>query len=126
MNAKVTIVRVYADDNGESHFDEVGVDLTDFDYAPPAPSLWVSDSLPASGYHFLKSKPAWYDEWHSIPHRMLMTVLQGELEVEVSDGTSRRLRPGDTMLGEDTRGKGHRSRAVGADGYLAVVVDLAD
>ena len=30
-------VRVYADDKGESHFEDVAIELSEVDFAPPAP-----------------------------------------------------------------------------------------
>ena len=38
--------------------------------------------------------------------------LEGEVEIEVGDGTRRILRAGDILLAEDTTGQGHISRAV--------------
>ena len=44
-----TYVRVYADERGESHFDEVEVELIPRDFAPPAPPLRVAALFPAAG-----------------------------------------------------------------------------
>jgi hypothetical protein len=40
-------------------------------------------------------------------------VLRGAIDVEVSDGTSRRFGPGDLVLAADTSGRGHITRVVG-------------
>ena len=50
----------------------------------------------------------------------------GELEVQVSDGEIRRFRPGDVVLVEDSRGKGHTTRVVSADAVCGVYVQLSD
>lgn len=42
-----------------------------------------------------------------------MTLVQGELEVGVSDGEKRQFLPGGSVLVEDTTGKGHSTRSVG-------------
>ena len=41
-----------------------------------------------------------------------MVNLEGDVEIEVGDGTKRVLRAGDVLLAEDTTGQGHISRAV--------------
>ena len=53
-----------------------------------------------------------------------MIMLQGEVEIETSDGTVRRLGAGDILLAEDTTGKGHRSRSVGTGPRQSVFVTL--
>jgi hypothetical protein len=41
-----------------------------------------------------------------------VTLMYGELEVTVSDGTTRRFIPGQAAFVEDTTGKGHATRAI--------------
>jgi len=79
--------------------------------------------FPATGYHFTRVQPGWYGDWHPVPRRQVFILLQGEMEIEASDGTRVRSAPGDILLAEDTWGKGHRSWVVGdKDALLAVVV----
>jgi len=40
--------RVYADENGESHFEDVEVEFSPVDFAPPAPPLDLSAFAPAT------------------------------------------------------------------------------
>lgn len=49
---------------------------------------------------------------HSAPAPQFIVVLDGVVEVEVSDGTKRRFGPSSIILMEDTGGKGHVSRWV--------------
>jgi hypothetical protein len=44
--------------------------------------------------------------------------LSGQSEIEISDGTKRRFGPGDIFLVDDTKGRGHISRAVGSQPRL--------
>ena len=55
-----------------------------------------------------------------------MVLLTGEKEVGVSDGEKRFGRPGTFMLFEDTKGKGHTSRAIGSTDATAVIVRLPE
>ena len=117
-------VRVYADSDGESHFEDVGVEFTLVEFAPPAPPLNVSAFTPASRLGFLNAPPGWYGDWHPAPRRQFIFYLAGELESEVSDGEVRRFGPGSVTLLEDTTGKGHTSRVVSSGELLGVVVQL--
>jgi hypothetical protein len=52
-------------------------------------------------------------------------MLQGTVEATTSDGETRQFGPGDAALLEDTHGDGHRTRVVGDEPWLAMVVVLA-
>ncbi len=117
-------VRVFADEGGESHFEDVDVPLVPFDYAPPAPPLHLSAPTPASAFMFLAAPADWDGDWHPALMRQMIFYLAGEVEAEASDGEVRRFGPGSATLVEDTTGKGHRSRAVGGGNVLLAVVHL--
>jgi hypothetical protein len=118
--------RIYADEAGESHFEDVEVGLAPRDFAPPAPPLHLSPVEPATGVAFVRFPAGWAGDWHPTPRREYFVFLAGEVEGETSDGDRRRYGPGSAALLEDTTGKGHRSRVVGDGDALAVVVQLAD
>ena len=119
-------LRVYADENGESHFEDVEVGLTPVDFAPPAPPMYLSAFTPATQFGFVGAPLGWYGDWHPSPRRQIFFSLSGESEIEVSDGEVRRYGPGSVILAEDTTGKGHRSRVVGTADVLLAVVQLDD
>ncbi len=118
--------RIFSDEYGESHFEEVEVELAARDFAPPAPPLYLSPMTPAAGVAFVRFPAGWVGDWHPTPRRQFFIFLAGELEGETSDGTRRRYGPGSVGLLEDTTGKGHRSRVVGDGEVLAAVVQLTD
>jgi hypothetical protein len=120
------VARIYADDAGESHLADVEVALTPVDYAPPAPPVDLSAPQPAGAYVFMSAPPGWDGDWHPTPRRQMVFYLAGEVEIEASDGEGRRFGPGGVTLGEDTAGKGHRSRVMGEAGALLAGVQLAD
>jgi len=119
-------VRAYADENGESHFEDVEVGLTPVDFAPPAPPMNLSAFTPATQFGFVSAPLGWYGDWHPTPRRQIFFSLSGEIEAEVSDGEMRRFGPGSVTLLEDTWGKGHTSRVVGSADVLLAVVQLED
>ena len=119
--------RLYADDHGESHFADVDVGLAPIDFAPPAPPLNVATLYPAAQCFLLAGPADWGgDVPHPTPRRQLFCLLQGETEVTASDGETRRFRPGDVLLLEDTHGKGHATRGVGGGSFLLLGVALAE
>jgi hypothetical protein len=48
----------------------------------------------------------------------------GGVEIEVGDGSKRRLGPGDILLAEDTSGRGHISRAVDDQPRVSIFITL--
>ena len=117
-------VRIYADSTGESHFDEVSVDLSIHDFAPPAAPLYVSAPIPVAQMMFITLPPGWDGDWHPAPRRQYWAQIAGQVEVEVGDGETRRFNPGDVALLEDVTGKGHVTRVVGPDEVRGMFVQL--
>jgi hypothetical protein len=120
----MTYSRYYADETGETHIEDIEVELTAQDFAPPAPPLHLSPILPATGVAFVRFPAGWDGDWHPTPRRQFFFFLSGELEGETSDGDRRRCGPGSAALLEDTTGRGHRARVVGDEDVTAVVVQL--
>lgn len=113
--------RIFADENGESHFEDIDVLLVH----ERSGSL-LSDLIPASGVIFRESAADQYIDWHPAPRRQLVVTLSGNAEVEASDGEVRQIGPGTVMLAEDTFGKGHITRAVGTEPRRSLFIPLPD
>ena len=120
-------VRLFADEDGESHFAEVEVSLEEVDFAPPAKPLHVASLFPATACGFVSGPPDWDGTTpHPSPRRQLMCNLRGEYEVTASDGMVRRFPAGRVLLLEDTSGKGHSTRGVSGEELLLVAVTLSE
>ena len=101
------IIRLYADDNGESHFQDIEVE-----FEAPTPSGRVSARQPATGIIF-REVPGEYDlDWHPAPRRQYIINLDAGVQLTASDGEVRRVKAGEVVLVEDTWGKGHLSKAI--------------
>ncbi|MFC1572327.1 hypothetical protein ACFL6M_01890 [Candidatus Eisenbacteria bacterium] len=118
--------RVFADIDGESHFEDVEVEMKAIDFAPPAPPLSLSDFVEATQFAFLRAPAGWVGDWHPAPRRQMMIYLAGQIEGHTSDGRQRTFGPGSAVLVEDTTGKGHRSRVLGTEDVLMAVVQLSE
>jgi len=99
------IYRIYATDDGESHFATEDVPLESKGMLGA-----LSESIAVSSLKF-RENPSTYDhDWHTSPGRLYVVMLDGRVEVEVSDGDKRTFEGGDVFLVEDTFGKGHKTR----------------
>jgi hypothetical protein len=117
-------VRLYADEAGASHFEDIEVPLTSVDFSPPAPPVNLSAVMPTTGCTFACPAAGWYGDWHPAPRRQFLMYLAGEMAVETSGGEVRRFSAGSVLLAEDTTGKGHRSWVVGDGEVLVAIVQL--
>jgi hypothetical protein len=117
-------VHMYAGTDGESHFEDVevpmdavttttGVSTTKGSSGPIGGALtFISPDL-ASGDPGSPSLGDW-GPWHPESPTRFVVLLEGEVDVEVSDGEVRRFGPGKLLLANDTVGKGHRNRPLSA------------
>jgi hypothetical protein len=119
-------VRIYADPSGESHFEDLEVALNPIPGDPSASPIVISAFIPADQCAFVRCPPAEKSGWQTAPRRQFVFVLAGENETEVSDGEVRRFAPGSILLFEDTVGKGHNGRFIGAEVALLAIVELPD
>ena len=112
------VVRVFADLSGESHFEDRNIAFSEVGYGR------ASGQLPVTGVIFRQTPAGAHIDFHNPPKRQLIIFLQGEAELEASDGSTKRLGPGDILMTDDTTGRGHRLQE--ADGRLVAVVPLPD
>jgi quercetin dioxygenase-like cupin family protein len=117
--------RLFSDDQGESHFDEIEIEFVSTDYVAGSAPLKLSPQQAAVDYRFMDAPAGWTSDWHPSSARNLFVVLSGEWEVTASDGEARRFGPSDALLVEDTAGKGHSSRVTSEESSLAVMIELA-
>lgn len=122
----VRIVRLVVDADGSSSFVETEMAMTSRQFAPPAAPLEVSDAMAASGVIYWRAPAGWDGQPHPAPARQWAYVLQGAIEVEASNGTTRLLGPGDGVLLEDVTGAGHTTRVVGEEPALGMFVQVPE
>lgn len=114
------ITRVYSDDKGESHFGELDVPLVE-----SGPIGRLSERFPVRSIIFRENDAGYDYDWHNAPERQYILLLDGEIEIEVSDGEKKIFRGGDVIFVEDTEGKGHRTRVTNDRPRRSVFVTLA-
>lgn len=122
--ANLTCTRIYADESGQSHADELPIELDLTDFEPSVPAFELSTPIAVGLARFSVMPPGWVGDWHPAPRRQYSLHLAGELEVEVGDGRICRFGPGSIVLLEDVSGRGHRTRVIGEHPVVGVFLQL--
>jgi len=89
------------------------------------PDLTICE-LPGTGGNaaLLKLRPGAVEDWHTAPRETFLVVVQGSVELTVSDGTRRELGPGSVLLMTDTTGKGHLTANRSDQDHIALVIPV--
>jgi len=101
------IHNLYEDANGQSHFRDLEVEWVEEGRAGK-----LSKRQPATGIIFRQVAPSYDLDWHPAPRRQYIINLDAGVQITASDGESRVIGAGEVLLVEDTKGKGHLSKAV--------------
>ncbi len=115
---------LYADADGESHWKDVEVQLTERSFAPPARNILVSDAEQASALLFLKLTSGWNEPVHPTPIAQTLICLAGKVQVTASDGEMREIGQGDVWRMEDLTGKGHHTEVISSEEFKAAIVQI--
>ena len=76
---------MYAGPDGESHFEDVDLDLT------PGAGGAIPKCSASTGMMFRKTMPDYDVSWHPAPRRYFIINVEGHVELQVSDGERRNL-----------------------------------
>jgi hypothetical protein len=115
----IRVVRLYTGPDNQSHFEDIEVPLKD-----AGKTGYLSELVKATGVVFRITTGEYNYDFHPAPRRQYVVNLEGEVEIEVGDGTKRILRTGDILLAEDTTGQGHISRAVAGKPRKSLFITL--
>lgn len=99
------ITKVFSDENGESHFEDLEIPLID-----QGEIGFLSEDIQVKRLQF-RTVSADYDYgFHCAPQKQYIVLLDGGVEIETSSGEIRKFRTGEILLAEDTSGKGHKTK----------------
>lgn len=113
------VLRIYTGADNKSHFEDLLVPMKD-----SGKIGFMSELTKATGVVFRETSGDYNYDFHPAPRRQYVVNLEGEVEIEVGDGTRRILRTGDILLAEDTTGQGHISRAVAGKPRRSLFITL--
>ncbi|MFZ0598962.1 MAG: hypothetical protein WAM46_18395 [Flavobacterium sp.] len=99
------ITRIFSDESGESHFEDVMIPLSD-----QGEIGFLSESQAVKNIIFREVLPSYDYDFHNAPQRQYIILLDGGVEIETSLGEKRSFKTGEILLVEDTTGKGHKTK----------------
>lgn len=111
--------RIYSDKNGDSHFENVELKLTD-----EGPLGCLSEVFTAKAVQFRENTADYYWDFHNPPAKQFIILLDGEIEITSSLGERRQFTAGDILLVEDIEGKGHRTENIRKEKRKSVFIQL--
>jgi hypothetical protein len=123
--SSVEYLRIFADEEGCSHFEIKTIDLEAKDYAPPAPPLNTSNLESADNSVFLELPVGWYGDWHPTPVRQWLVLMTGKCEFEAGDGERVIQKAGDVVMLDDLTGKGHQTKVLGDESVLMAAIHFS-
>lgn len=126
---KIRALHLFDGDDGESHIDTV-------DFEPIRKKILEDITLQktdnrgfldlfesrAISVNVTAAPPGFFIDWHHAMRRHFFYTVQGIWETGLGDGSLHRVGPGEFLVAEDRKGRGHTSRVV-SDGW-AVAIDL--
>lgn len=115
------ITRLYTGTDDRSHFEDIEIP-----FGSRGDFGLFSLPEPAKAVFFREIPPGWTYAWHNVVCREYVVVIEGEAEIEVSDGEKRVFQKGDVLLAEDLTGQGHRTRVLGKRVWRQVFVTLPE
>ncbi len=118
-------VTIYIDGKKVTHFKDETIQFTSTNFAPPAPPVGLSNYTAVSQLVFFHLPAGWFGDWHPAPKKQFFCCLQGTVELIAGDGEKRTFGQGDVFLLEDTAGKGHTTRVISKEDFVAAIIQLA-
>ena len=110
--------RIYADTQGETHFEYVESQFQQLEVVPGKPSIDVTEAMAADNVVFIRAPAGLSIDYHPAPSRHFLVVITGQWRMTVSDGETRLFGPGAAILVEDTESKGHLTEVIGNEDFL--------
>jgi quercetin dioxygenase-like cupin family protein len=115
----MAIIRIYTGPDGQSHFEDI-----EPRFEPLADRSERAELIPGSGIVIRRFEATRSNPWHHAPGRYAVFTLTGAVDIEIGDGTVRRLGAGDVLIAEDRTGQGHGTREVGPEPRVSIFVPL--
>jgi len=118
------VTRLYTNSDGRSAFEDIEIPLERVQEETfPGQKAEQSVSLRAPLAMIInETDPGHQYDWHNAPRKQWVITLQGQIEVQLRDGTLRRFGAGSLLLAEDLTGSGHATKVVSTDSWRCAYV----
>lgn len=101
------VTKLYSGQDGNSQFVEM-----DYETSISHELGMYSEKYPVKGMMFRSFESNLSFDWHNAPQPQYILYLEGEVEVEASNGEKRIFQPGSILFATDLTGKGHITRTL--------------
>ena len=105
--SRITYPRLYCTADGNSHFENVTVELSKIEFAPPAAPIHIGGKVAASNTFFGGFESGWGARdlesglYHPAPAAQFSVVLGGDFSIITTDGETKHFGRGDVFRVED-------------------------
>lgn len=104
-NSIMKITKIFSDENGESHFEDIEIPLID-----QGEIGFLSEDIMVKKLQFRKVSADYDYDFHHAPQKQYIVLLHGGVEIETSLGDIRQFKTGEILLVDDISGKGHKTK----------------
>jgi hypothetical protein len=116
------LTRLYTGPDNLAHSEEVEVKFA----GGAGGANQVTNLLKVTGAELHRAAPGRVSDWHRGPSHRYVITLSGRGELEVAGGKKIPVEPGHIELIEDTTGKGHITKVVGAEDRVTLHLLIGD
>ena len=88
------VTRIYTDENGTSHFETYTMVMEESSVM----GFYSREEKNVSTFYYQNVLPHMEWDFMAVNQKVYLTILNGEIQFEVSDGTQRKFGPGDVVL----------------------------
>jgi hypothetical protein len=115
---------VVVSDGTKTRFEERELELATVEGVAPG-GVFEAAALGEGSVALIRFAAGFDCEFHNTDAPTYMFIMQGEMEIELSDGVKRVLRGGDHVYMTDNDGEGHRSRVLGDEAVIMATAGYA-
>ena len=121
------VTRLYTNQQGESSFEEISIELlrVSEETFPGQKAEQFADLQSPTAMRVNETDPGHQYDWHNAPRKQWVVTLQGEIEVELRNGSKKRFGVGSILLAEDLTGTGHATRIVSNESWKCLYLPFA-
>lgn len=101
----MNITRIFSDEKGETHFENLEIPLVD-----QGNIGFLSETLEVKQLQFRQVSADYDYDFHCAPQKQYIVLLDGGVEIETSLSEKRKFQTGEILLVEDVMGKGHKTK----------------